>query len=602
MSTGIDRLNECDGGRSNVHTPSNSADQCSKSPIPGTVDKHTGPVDTESAPCDTKRMIEMVEIRGNTYPVKEELKRLGARWNGANRVWMIATDKLEAAQAIVDKTAKPAAAAAAPVAPETAKNWSDEQNAIFAWFAMGKGNLVVQARAGTGKTTTIKQAFSHAPEQGRLLYAVFNKKNQKEALEKITDARVEVKTLHSLGFAFIKNVWRNAKPDDNVEFERIATVAPRIPDDVVNTLARLIGFCKNLTTGLPELNEVLDIIDARNITVPDEFEAEFPAVKLAEISIAAMRLAMERDQLGRVSFNDMVWLPVAAGWVKPIYDLVVVDEAQDMNMSQLLMAERACKANGRICIVGDDRQAIYGFRGAASDGMHMMRQRLNAPQLGLTTTYRCPRLVVELAKSIVQDYTAAPTAPEGEVISLTLDKAVASLQVGDAVVSRLNAPLMSIALKLLRNDIPARIEGRDIGKQLVGMVRKMRAKSVPDFLRKVSSWAEKQTNRIMASGGRYVESKVELINDQALTLTSVAEGCDSIADVEARILNLFEDSDNARREAVVCSSVHKAKGLEWNTVCLIDETFKNKEKSQEEANIFYVAVTRAKKKLVRAGA
>lgn len=542
---------------------------------------------------------ERVAITGNTYPVRKELNKLGARWDGARRAWMIAPELLEQAQAIVAGSSKPAPVAA-PAAPEPERNWSDEQKAIFAWFATGAGNMVVQARAGTGKTTTIKQAFSHAPEQGKLLYAVFNKKNQKEAAEKITDARVEVRTLHSLGFHFIKRVWTKAQPDDNVEFARLEQVASRLPDEVVMPIIKLVGFCKNLTTTVPEVNAVLDIIDSRDITVPDEFAAQFPAVKLAELALEVMRAALVQDSRGRVSFNDMVWLPVAAGWVKPVFDMVVVDEAQDMNMPQLLMAERACKANGRICIVGDDRQAIYGFRGAASDGMHVMRARLNAGQLGLTTTYRCPRSVVAIAQEIVTDYTAAPSAPAGEVIDWPIDKAVDSLKVGDAVVSRLNAPLMGIALRLLRNGTPARIEGRDIGKQLVAMVRKLRAKSVPDFLAKVSAWAAKQAKRIEASGGRYVQSKVELVNDQALTLTAVAEGCENVAEIEARILNLFEDSDNARREAVVCSSVHKAKGLEWNLVCMIEDTFKNRDKSQEEANIFYVAVTRAKQTLIRA--
>ena len=56
----------------------------------------------------------------------------------------------------------------------------------------------------------------------------------------------------------------------------------------------------------------------------------------------------------------------------------------------------------------------------------------------------------------------------------------------------------------------------------------------------------------------------------------------------------------ARKPAVVCSSVHKAKGLEWNRVCLVESSFKNREAEGEEANIYYVAVTRAKKILVRA--
>ncbi len=44
------------------------------------------------------------------------------------------------------------------------KNWSDQQTAIFDFVANGKGNLVVRARAGTGKTTTGVEALNHAPK------------------------------------------------------------------------------------------------------------------------------------------------------------------------------------------------------------------------------------------------------------------------------------------------------------------------------------------------------------------------------------------------------------------------------------------------------
>lgn len=543
---------------------------------------------------ETTNAADRVEISGNTFAVKDRLKALGGRWNPTRKSWFVPADKAAEAQALVGAPAAPRAHVSAP----SNVVWSDEQEAIFAWFRDGSGNCVVQARAGTGKTTTIKQAFSFAPEAGPLLYAVFNKKNQKEAQEKITDARVDVRTLHSLGFFFIKTVWAKAQPDDNVEFERLNAVCSALPDDMVSPLLRLVGFCKNLFTGIPEVNQVLEVIDSRNLSAPDLLAIEFTDAKMAEIAIAVLRASLVADSLGRVSFNDMVWLPVAAGWVKPLFSLVVVDEAQDMNMPQLMMAERACKPGGRICVVGDDRQAIYGFRGAASDGMHLMKQRLNACTLGLTTTYRCPKSVVALAQVIVPDYTAAPSAPEGEVVEMMLDKAIESLTVGDAVLSRLNAPLMSIALGCLRRGIPARIEGRDIGKQLVAMVKKLKAKSVPDFFKKVTTWGDKQIARISASGGQHAQSKAELVNDQVQTLTAVADGCKNVEEIIARITNLFEDSDSTRKPAVVCSSVHKAKGLEWNRTMLIADTFKNREKSDEEANIYYVAVTRAKKTMV----
>ena len=70
--------------------------------------------------------------------------------------------------------------------------------------------------------------------------------------------------------------------------------------------------------------------------------------------------------------------------------------------------------------------------------------------------------------------------------------------------------------------------------------------------------------------------------------------------VEQKILSLFEDSDNARKPAVVCSTIHKSKGLEWRRVLLVEDSFKDKGPDGEEANIRYVAITRTKEVLILA--
>jgi len=473
-------------------------------------------------------------------------------------------------------------------------NWSPEQHAIFNWFAGGSGHRVVAARAGTGKTTTIKQAFSVAPER-RMLYAVFNKKNQREAQAKITDSRVEILTLHALGFKFIKNVWRTAKPDDYVEADRILAAAPGIPEDPAGAVERLVGFAKNLFIGVPSVEALMGLANDKNIfsSLEAPEDGGWTVARLATVALAAMQAAFTRDSQSRISFNDMVWLPVANNWVRPRFDLVCVDEAQDMSMPQLEMAIRSVTPEGRICVVGDDRQAIYGFRGAAQGGMDLMRQRLNAEVLGLTVTYRCPKSVVAIANEIVPDYTAAPEAPEGIVEEIPAASLLKQAVVGDAILSRLNAPLMSTCLQLLRHNVPARIEGRDVGRQLVGMVRKLKARSVPDFLRKLTAWGDKQKARVT---GRNIESKVALIDDQVATLAAVAEDCENVLAIEAKITSLFEDSENATKPAVVLSSVHKSKGLEWDRVFMLAGTFRAS-KGGEEANIYYVAVTRAKKTL-----
>ncbi len=155
-------------------------------------------------------------------------------------------------------------------------------------------------------------------------------------------------------------------------------------------------------------------------------------------------------------------------------------------------------------------------------------------------------------------------------------------------------------MSLLRNNIPARIEGRDVGKQLINMIRKFKAKSVPDFLAKVAAWKAKQITRTLASGGKNATAKCERITDEALTMETVAQDMPSVAAIEEKIRGLFEDSDKARKPAVVCSSVHKAKGLEWNTVCVLMDTFRHKGTEGEEANIYYVAITRTKNTLIQA--
>ncbi len=475
-------------------------------------------------------------------------------------------------------------------------NWSAEQLAIFSYFQTGSGHLVVQARAGTGKTTTIKVALGVAPER-RKLYAVFNKKNQREAIDKIGNRPdLDILTLHALGFKFIQNFWRGSKPDDIVEQDRIVAVCAGIPEDPGSAVERLVGFAKNTFVRLPSIDELAQLADDKGIFsgLEKPEDGGWVVSKLAMVAFDAMKAALVRDEFSRISFNDMVWLPVAQNWVKPIYDLVCIDEAQDMNAPQLEIATRACTPTGRIIIVGDNRQAIYGFRGAAEDGMGTMQSKLNAAVLGLTITYRCPKAVVAIANEIVSDYHAAESAPEGIVDEIGLAEVCKQAVIGNAILSRLNAPLMSICLQLLRNNVSARIEGRDVGRQLVGMVRKLKARSVPDFYRKLEVWGEKQKARVH---GAKADAKVALIDDQVATLSAVGEGCENVKAIEARITGLFEDSDSSTaKPAVVLSSVHKAKGLEWDRVFIIESTFR-KGKSVEEDNIFYVAVTRAKNTL-----
>ena len=474
--------------------------------------------------------------------------------------------------------------------------WSDEQLKIFEWFSGGEGNLVVKARAGTGKTTTIKAAFEVAPEP-EMLYAVFNKKNQVEAQAKIVDPRVTVKTLHGVGFGFILQNWPGSKPDGFVERDRVQGNDTNLPTEVVTAACKAVGFAKNQFCDVPELAQLIEIIKQRGIDVSEDLEdCGWNEVKIAQLALRGLNASLRQDSRKRISFDDMVWLPVAMKWARPRYDLVVVDEAQDMNLPQLIMATKADREGGRVCVVGDDRQAIYGFRGAVQDGIALMIERLNAKVLPLTITYRCPKRIVALAADIVPDYRAADAAPEGEVRDAVVEEIMGEVEAGDAILSRKNAPLMGLCLSLLRQGIPARIEGRDIGLMLTKIVEKLKARSVPQLLQKLCKWSERQTKRALISGN---EAQAQSIEDQFLTLQAVAEGAASVREVTDRLKELFADSkDGSEVCCVVLSTIHKAKGLEWDRVFVLEDTFR-KDAEGEEANIRYVAYTRAKRTLVR---
>jgi hypothetical protein len=407
-----------------------------------------------------------------------------------------------------------------------------------------------------------------------------------------------------VGLMFIKNVWRNARPaqdgEPDAEWDRIRTVCPEIPDEVAGSVFKLVAFAKNLYIN-PSLNDLVEICEERDLDAGD-CEGDFwNKAAICEVAIKVLELSKKRQADGRISFNDMVWLPVAMDWVRPWFDIVVVDECQDMNRPQLEMARRAVRENGHFVVVGDDRQCIYTFRGAVPDAIDMMKRELDATEMGLTVTQRCPKAAVALVQPIVPDFKAAANAKDGVIEYGTVESALAALVVGDAVLSRLNAPLMPLCLRTLRKGIPARIEGKDIGKSLKSLARKIAARkrdSIPAFLKSLSVWQKKQAARA-ASSSKHPEVAIETINDQAETLRALAMDATSVDALDANIDRLFKDTDGNSLPAVVFSTVHKAKGLEWDKVVILKDTFNCKfGDPREEENIHYVACTRTKNVLV----
>lgn len=480
-------------------------------------------------------------------------------------------------------------------------NWSPQQAAIFKWFSRTEKqaqNLCVVARAGTGKSTSIREAINHAPERD-ILIAAFNKKIEVDMSARLRHPSATCKTLHGLGFGYIVSEWRGTRLDAKRGYALAERVCgAQAPDSMVGLVARLASVAK----GAAPFGDQAALVElARRFDLePDETWQEdgWTTETIAKLARDAMALACCKD--GTIDFDDMIYVALAAKLVRPRYDLVVIDEAQDMNPAQIALAVKSCRKGGRIVIVGDDRQAIYGWRGADSDALARMQRELAADLLPLTVTYRCPKSVVAEAAKLVPDFTAHESAPLGIVRDTTYGPMMDQVKSGGAILSRKNAPLVSVCLRLLKAGKRARIEGREIGANLLALLAKVRGKGsarndLGRFLERLRDWRENELSKLP----KEAEAKAEQICDKADTLEALADDLATVSELESRCRSLFEDSDKTSAAAIVLSSIHKSKGLEWPTVYVLRDTLYSKRgDSKEEANIAYVSFTRSQHELV----
>lgn len=486
---------------------------------------------------------------------------------------------------------------------DSKREWSKYQLAIFANFEDDEGHTVIEAVAGSGKTTTVVEGTTKVPRDRKVMLCAFNKSIQKE-LQKKVHRSIDVRTLHSLGMLACRRAFGDITIDENkgknlarqVCLERGFSFKGKRDGEMVplnwRNVMKLADRAKNTLTSEDDTQAMMnlaidhDLDDSKDMQLGDLVVCAREAVKLAA-----------EDTL-TLDFDDMVWFPARHSLRPASHDLVVVDETQDLNAAQLYLAQATCRRNGRIVAVGDRHQAIYRFRGADEDAIPRMIDELKATTLPLSISYRCPLKVVRLAQEVVPHFEARPGAPEGLVAHVEELEMRKAAKPGDLVLSRKKAPLLRLALGFLAQGIPACVLGRDIGKDLVSMMGRAKTEDVGQMNKWVESWGMRETSRLKELER---DDKIEEVNDTVQTIMTLSEGQKSVAQVVHRTEQLFRDDDPMTR--IVCSTVHKAKGLERDRVWMIGDTFRlwSGPKYQEERNLYYVAVTRAKSELYIVG-
>lgn len=460
--------------------------------------------------------------------------------------------------------------------------WSKFQKAIFRDIATATDHTVVIARAGSGKTSTIVEGFKFLPRGKKTLMVAFNKAIADE-LRQRAPSYVETCTLHSLGYRALKQVYGN---DVVLENEKsrflVETLIGNDREDweLNQSICKCVSLCKGFLFDTP--TQIQELIEQFGLEIFDLTIEQY-------IGLVIKTLALAKAQTKVIDFDDMIWFPFIFRLNVGKYDVVFVDEAQDLNAAQMAMVFSAIKVGGRIIAVGDPAQSIYQFRGADSMAMPNFIKKLGAKTLPLSVSYRCPKRVVYLAQEIVPDIEAAPDATDGIVSDLPIEHLTKTVKPGDFVLSRTNAPLIRYCLQLLRAGVPANIQGRDVGSNLLYFIKKSKAKTIDKFIEYVNAWREQEIRRLLSE-----KKQTDICIDKAECLLNLCEGTLTIKDLKETIEKLFNDIDDAGK--VIFSTTHKAKGLERNRVFVLVGTYR-KGAGEEENNLWYVAVTRCKKEL-----
>jgi DNA helicase II / ATP-dependent DNA helicase PcrA len=470
--------------------------------------------------------------------------------------------------------------------------WSQYQKTVFNFVQNGTGNAVVRAVPGSGKTTTIVEAAKLVPKGSKSLFVAFSSlivRTLKEQLPK----DMKVMTLHGFGLSIIGRrrrvdvdefkgstiahqilgAWDGRRAADEVAID------PYASGDNCEAVRKAASLAKGMCLDPEEIAAILDDfeIESKNLSQEQIAQAAFEAMKLARKSCEA------------VDYDDMIWIPYVDDLPIPQYDYIFVDETQDLNAGQLHLVLSAAE-NGRVIAVGDPRQAIYAFRGADSGAMDRMGESLRAMTLPLSVCYRCAKSIVREIQKIEPRVEAAPDAVEGVVRELPIDRVLSEVKGGDFIVSRTNAPLVSLCFQLLAQGRPAYIQGRDVGKSLKVLIEKSKAKTTVELIAFLDEWYLKECLRL-----REKKRSTANVEDRRACLEALCEGRASVREVEAAIDAAFIDAkDNAK---IRLSSTHRAKGMEADRVFMLVDTF-HAEDSEEEANLVYVATSRAKSELV----
>lgn len=490
--------------------------------------------------------------------------------------------------------------------------FSQYQKGVFDFIQNNEGNGIVNALAGSGKTFTIVKATEMVGDASILLLA-FNASIKKE-LETKVSSNCDVLTTHSYGLRCFPRRPRVDKWAKHRVFQEILGI-DKFRQKNSKEDNEKFDICMKLCAFVQSACIHPDNLDVNQvISIADFYAVDINGFDMRDITdIIKTGLEKILSSLKSVDFDGMIYIPAVNGWSnRDRYDFVFIDEAQDLNATQiaLIKAIQSKNPNCRFIFVGDPNQAIYGFRGAGTDTFPIIKREFQTTEMPLSICYRCSKKVIRDAQRFVPEIEAFDNAIDGEVVwDVLFSDGIEEIRENPnntIILSRKNAPNVATCYALLKEKISATIVGRDVADNLVKTVKKIANSQVlpiADFSQRLDQFIRIKIDKFLDRGmDAMADSFYDLQEIFIEIIDNPNENGDfpkNSQDVLDEINKLFARDEDGNVLGVKLMSIHKSKGLEADFVW-INSDFKFKastdEQKQQEKNLKYVAATRAKVK------
>jgi F-box protein, helicase, 18 len=480
-------------------------------------------------------------------------------------------------------------------------NLTAEQQAII----NSAGDIRINAVAGSGKTTTVIEYARTRPPGARILYLAFNKTVKLEAVEKFGKSglqNVTVETAHSLAYRHIVFRYGYKVRAQGYKSHEIAALL-QLPGNgqkhgehmIASHIGRFIAyFCNSDKARVQQLNYLDVVADPKAKAF---VQACYKAIE------DGTRLLLAKMDKGEIDITHDFYLKKFQ-LSRPAlpYDYILFDEGQDASaaMVDIFLSQKAVKV-----IVGDKHQQIYSWRYAINS-----LEKAEFKSFALSASFRFNQVIANLAMQVLEwkEWLSgtAPLAIAGKGGSKTFQTR--------ATIARSNLGLLMKAIEYISEQQQAsaiHFEGN-----LNSYIYADEGASLYDVLNLQNGKHAQIRDRLIASMQTMAELEQYIEQTEDPQLGMMVEIVKEYGNDIPRLLKMLKEqhTDDREQAVMVFSTVHKAKGMEYDSVELVDDFIsearlerlllgEQKEtydpgRVAEEVNLLYVAITRARNRIL----